>query len=105
MQMPSQFRQDRFVLELLQGKREGFFLDSGASDGVRSSNTHLLESSFGWKGICIEPNDMFFAALKRNRSCICLNCCLYDREGEVDFLEDARTLGGVLDDYHPALLK
>src|SRR5262249_45588199 len=104
MTMPSQFGQDRLVLDLLGGKRDGFFLDSGASDGVRASNTHLLERSFGWKGICIEPNATFFSALTRNRKCLCVNCCLYDREGDVDFLEDARMLGGVLDDYHPSLL-
>jgi Methyltransferase FkbM domain len=71
---------------------------------VRASNTHLLEKSFGWKGICVEPNATFFSALTCNRDCLCVNCCLYDREGDVDFLEDARMLGGVLFDYHPSLL-
>ena len=35
--------QDRFVLEALNGLRDGFFLDSGAANGVRGSNTLLLE--------------------------------------------------------------
>ncbi len=30
----SEFGQDIFVLEMLGWKRDGFFLDSGASDGV-----------------------------------------------------------------------
>jgi hypothetical protein len=76
------------VLEVLHFIRDGFFLDSGAADGVRFNNTWLLEA-VGWNGICIEPNDKFFAALRRNRRCYCLNCCLYDREGKVDFLESA----------------
>jgi hypothetical protein len=103
--MSSQYGQDLFVLEVLGGMHDGFFLDSGASDGVQASNTHLLETSYGWKGICVEPNEAFFSELVRNRRCCCLNCCLYDREGNVDFLENANTLGGILDEYHPALLQ
>jgi hypothetical protein len=103
--MPSQFGQDEFVLDVLDGMRAGFFLDSGASDGVQSSNTYLLEATFGWNGICVEPNDAFYAALVRNRRCQCLHCCLYDRDGTVDFLEAAGTLGGIVDDYDPAHLK
>jgi FkbM family methyltransferase len=99
--MSSQFGQDWFVLEILGGMRGGFFLDSGASDGVTSSNTKLLEDSFGWQGICIEPNEHFFGALVKNRRCRCMNCCLYDRDGDVDFLEKAYTLGGILEEYHP----
>jgi Methyltransferase FkbM domain len=103
--MPSQLGQDHFVLELLNGKRHGYFLDSGASDGVRVSNTVLLERAFGWRGICVEPNDAFYAALIKNRRCCCINACLADREGEVAFVEAAGTLGGILDDYEPRLLR
>ena len=102
--MASQYGQDIFVLEVLRGLRGGFFLDSGAADGVQGSNTRLLEFSFDWTGICVEPNDTFFAKLVRNRRCYCLNCCLYDREGSVEFLESANFLGGILEAYHPACL-
>jgi len=104
-QIASQYGQDRFVLEVLGGMRDGFFLDSGASDGVQGNNTVLLETSFGWKGICIEPNATYFAALVKNRRSFCLNCCLYDREGTVDFLETANCLGGIVNAYHPAHLQ
>lgn len=102
--MTSQYSQDEFVVEVLGGMRGGFFLDSGASDGVQASNTHLLEQSFGWSGICVEPNAEFFSRLVENRRCVCLNCCLYDREGGVDFLE-AGTIGGILHEYDPSLLQ
>jgi hypothetical protein len=82
------------VLELLGGLRGGFFLDSGAADGVSGSNTQLLEDKFGWTGICVEPNSAFFAALAENRRCQCVNCCLYDLEGSVEFVE-ADFLGGI----------
>jgi hypothetical protein len=65
MVSPSQYGQDLFVVEALGGQRDGFFLDSGASNGVHFNNTLLLEESFGWRGICIEPNDSFFSELKK----------------------------------------
>ncbi len=103
--MASQYGQDRFVVETLGGMRGGFFLDSGASDGVSANNTLLLETQLGWSGICVEPNDDMFRQLRRNRRCQCVNCCLYDRSGEVEFVERAKTLGGILAEYHPAHLR
>lgn len=96
--------QDLYVLEALGGLRGGFFLDSGASDGVSGSNTLLLETSFDWRGICVEPNDQLFDRLARARRSTCVHCCLYDRAGEVQFFEAAGVLGGILDEYDPNLL-
>ena len=53
----SQIEQDKYYIEnISRGKREGFYLDIGANDGVFTSNTATLDYSFGWKGICIEAN-------------------------------------------------
>ena len=93
------------MVDALHGLRGGFFLDSGASNGLSGSNTGLLESAFGWTGICVEPNAAFFAELVRNRRCICLNCCLYDREGTVDFLEAAGVYGGIVAEYEAGHLQ
>jgi len=97
--------QDEFVLTVLGGMRNGYFLDSGASNGVRGSNTFLLETSFQWRGICVEPNEQMFGELVRNRKCVCVRCCLYDRDGEVEFLEDAGVYGGILGEYDPEHLR
>lgn len=91
--------QDRFVVEVLDGLRGGFFLDSGASNGVRGNNSLLLETCYGWDGICIEPNDAMYADLSVNRRCRKYRCCLYDRDGEAEFLEGAGVFGGLLDTY------
>ncbi|MGR4866303.1 FkbM family methyltransferase [Caulobacter sp. LARHSG274] len=93
--------QDRFVIEVLGGLRGGFFLDSGASNGRRGSNSWVLERDYGWRGICVEPNGETFAQLVANRACICLDCCLYDRDGPVEFLEAAGVYGGILEAYDP----
>lgn len=50
----SQLHQDMFVLCLLDGKRGGSYLEIGAHEPVFISNTYLLESTFGWRGVGIE---------------------------------------------------
>lgn len=93
--------QDLFVMEVLGGHVGGYFLDSGASNGRKGSNTWLLESQYGWSGVCVEPNAETFRQLKVNRACVCLDCCLYDRDGSVDFLEAAGVYGGIIGEYDP----
>ncbi|NKB76872.1 MAG: hypothetical protein GKR96_07435 [Gammaproteobacteria bacterium] len=51
----SQLRQGLFALSELSFKQGGFFVEFGATNGVGLSNTHLLETKFGWKGILAEP--------------------------------------------------
>jgi FkbM family methyltransferase len=36
-------------------RRDGFFIELGANNGITQSNTFLLERDLGWKGILIEP--------------------------------------------------
>ncbi|WP_204286674.1 FkbM family methyltransferase [Microbispora amethystogenes] len=101
--MTSQHGQDAYVLAALGHRRAGYFLDSGASNGVRSSNTRLLEQEYGWTGICVEPNPHYYAELTANRRCFSVNCCLYDHDGTVEFVE-AGTIGGILGEYSPQML-
>jgi hypothetical protein len=96
--------QDEFVVAHLKGLRGGFFVDSGASDGVSGSNTKLLEDHYGWNGICVEPNAELYARLVAHRRCHTVNCCLFERDGPVEFLESARVLGGIMETYDPAHL-
>jgi|CXWL01.1.fsa_nt_gi FkbM family methyltransferase len=65
----SQLGQDIWVLEKTGYKRNGYFVEFGATDGVLLSNTWLLEKEFDWQGICAEPNPKFFAQLKQSRQC------------------------------------
>lgn len=59
----SQYRQDEIVSRLFRGKRGGFFIDLAANDAVRLSNTYALETSFGWNGLCLEPNPIYWTGL------------------------------------------
>lgn len=47
--------------------RAGVFVEAGANDGVRQSNTLRLEQQFGWNGVLIEPSPHAFEQLEVNR--------------------------------------
>tara|TARA_R110000824_G_scaffold231335_2_gene419123 strand:+ start:5639 stop:6256 length:618 start_codon:yes stop_codon:yes gene_type:complete len=65
----SQLGQDEWVLETLNYKRNGFFIEIGAYDGIHLSNTYALEKDFGWNGICVECNPEVIPQLRKNRRC------------------------------------
>ena len=84
----SQLAQDLFVLNELNFKKNGFFVEFGACDGVLHSNTHILEKKFDWKGILCEPANSFLEILKVNRNCHIENRCVYSAsEKVIDFTE------------------
>lgn len=58
---------DHKLVELFKGKQNGIYIEAGANDGIRQSNTMLLHSHYGWKGILIEPVPEVFEKLKINR--------------------------------------
>lgn len=78
----SQIRQDLFVLSHLEFKRNGFFVEFGATNGVDLSNTYLLEKEFGWFGILAEPAHCYQAALKESRLCHIDLDCVWSKSGE-----------------------
>lgn len=63
----SQVFQDMFVLSMLNGKKNGTFLEIGGARPFYLNNTALLESEFGWKGISIEFNESFANEYKETR--------------------------------------
>ena len=84
----SQAGQDAWVCELFNFKRNGFFVDIGAYDGVKFSNSYTLEQQFGWKGICVEANAQTFKELCKVRSSQNINTAVTDRNGMCVFIED-----------------
>src|SRR5205809_1665087 len=83
----SQYRQDEFIDKVvLNKKRNGFFVDIGAHDGINFSNSNFFEVNRAFKGLCIEPNPKVFSQLKKNRKCDVLNVCIAATVGTVKFL-------------------
>lgn len=84
----SQIRQDLFVLSELNLKREGYFVEFGATNGIELSNTFLMEKDFIWSGILAEPARHWQEDLASNRSCIVERLCVWKISGEfVSFAE------------------
>lgn len=82
----SQNGQDEFVARLFKNKRNGVFVDVGAYDGIYYSNTAYFENELDWTGVCVEPNPKVFTQLKENRNCVCLNYCISEKKGALQFL-------------------
>ena len=88
MQFFSQVGQDEFLLEnFFRGRRDGVFVDVGAYDGEKFSNSLFFERYMGWRGLCIEPMPSVFNRLQASRKAICERFCISDFEGEADFVE------------------
>jgi Methyltransferase FkbM domain len=80
--------QDRWVIEsVFPEKHGGWFIDAGAGpDGIRGSNSYLLETEFGWKGLLVEPHPECYKSIKASRSVVVEECCLADSRCEVEFV-------------------
>lgn len=100
----SQFRQDEFLNEVIfNRKRNGFFIDIGAHDGITISNTLYFEKAMDWKGICIEPNPNVFTKLQANRTSSNLNVCVGNGNKTVKFTQIegySEMLSGISDAYN-----
>lgn len=64
-----QHGQDLFALIASNFKKGGYFVEIGASNGVKLSNTHVLEKLLEWDGLVVEPAKMWHRALRKNRDC------------------------------------
>lgn len=98
----SQIGQDKYVNDtIFKNKKDGFFVDIGAFDGVDGSNSYFFEKTLGWKGICVEPNAGPYEKLNSVRKSINLNICIGEK-GEKDFLKITGPdvmLSGLVDSY------
>lgn len=84
----SQIFQDLFVQFVLKNKRNGFFVEFGATNGIDLSNSYALETKFGWSGILAEPARIWHDALKRNRTAKIDVRCVWSRTGDrIEFNE------------------
>jgi FkbM family methyltransferase len=98
----SQLRQDIFALAASGFRKNGFFVEFGATDGLELNNSWLPEAEFGWTGILAEPARMWHDDLKRNRSCIIDTRCVWRESGEtLSFSETPRGENSGISEYVP----
>jgi len=69
--------QAKAVREILNDKRDGFFVECGAFDGETRSNTLNLERELGWTGVLIEADPVnLMQCLEKNRNAWVVPACL-----------------------------
>ena len=96
----SQLMQDLFVLNQLNFKKGGFFVEFGAADGVNCSNTFLLEKTFKWKGILSEPAKIHHPKLFIHRKCKIEKKIIWkDSESELLFNQTFDSLASTIDKF------
>ena len=84
----SQAGQDKMIKKnFFDGKKNGFFIEIGAYDGISGSNCYHFERFLNWDGIAIEPSNIQFEKLKKNRKCKVLNNAISNEVKEVEFIE------------------
>lgn len=100
----SQHIQDIWVLFETDDKRNGFFVEFGATEGKSISNSFLLERDFSWTGILAEPNPVYHKELSINRpkTSVSHKCVFTKSNSTVDFLcvaaPDISTIAGFGED-------
>jgi FkbM family methyltransferase len=99
----SQYLQDIFVDIVFFNKKEnGYFIDIGAYDGIKFSNTYYFEKKYQWQGIAVEPNKEVFKKLKQSRTCNLINGVISDIDGEVEYMRvegEGEMLSGIVNNF------
>ena len=109
MKWYSQKKQDSWVIDtIFNYKKNGFFVDLAATNGISYNNTYNLEKELNWNGICIEPNNRYFEKLKQNRNCHVSNYVIDNNNDKTISFYETGDQGGIIDndtDNDPNLRK
>lgn len=68
MKSYSQCRQDLYVLDKLENKTNGFYIEIGAYDPIDISNTYALEKHMKWDGLSFEASSGLIKKWENERS-------------------------------------
>ncbi len=64
--------QEKFVLDLLKNKKNGYYVELGAFDSKKGSNTYHLETDYDWNGVSFEIDPERHAEFISNRKNPCI---------------------------------
>jgi FkbM family methyltransferase len=56
--------------------RRGVYVDSGTNEPEKDTNTLFFDRCLGWKGICVEPQELYWQSIEKKRSCTLVKGCL-----------------------------
>jgi hypothetical protein len=78
----SQRNQDLFVIDVLNGKKNGTYLDFGCNEPLTINNTYVLESLYNFKGLSFDIDQSFINLWKNSgrndKNAICADLVRYD---------------------------
>ena len=94
----AQLNQDLFAAIFNRFKTNGYFIEIGANDGFKYSNTLYLERGFSWDGLLIEANPKYEDSLAK-RDAKSVIAAVTESDGVFEFL-DADLYGGVAESIH-----
>ena len=97
---PSQLGQDLFALYFTSGTKNGFFIEIGACDGVKFSNSLKLEK-YGWNGIISEPSPYWIKKIKNRKCLISTKAVFSESNVKLDFgsIEGFPGLSGLINHF------
>ena len=100
----SQAGQDKFVLESLDYKRNGFYVEIGAYHSKDISNTYVLEKDYGWSGVSFEivPDWVDEFNLNRINKCYLADATTFDYESLFEELNVPKQIDYLQVDIEPA---
>lgn len=81
-------------------KTNGTFIETGAGDGVRGSNTLFFEEQLGWGGLLVEGSTANFVRLVRGgrrRRAVKMFAAVCEKGGSAKFVGDGLAAGAVRD--------
>lgn len=68
------FENDKFFNEkIFKNKKNGYFVEIGACDGIKESQCYFFENNLQWEGICVEPQKSYHENLSKNRRTVCFD--------------------------------
>ncbi|XP_013387737.1 uncharacterized protein LOC106156854 [Lingula anatina] len=89
--------QSKVVDTFLHQRRHGFFVEAGAWDGEKTSNSLFFEKSRNWTGILVEPDPENFEKLvRKNRKAFVVQSCLTSKPIWLDFTLSSRADAGAI---------
>lgn len=100
----SQAGQDLFVLEMLNNKKFGFYIEIGGADPFESNNTFLLEKDYLWQGFSIEFDKLLASRYKsmRTNPCYCEDATAFDYHDKAKLLNFPTQIDYLSVDIDPA---
>lgn len=87
MSFNSQFGEDRYIVENLKIPEKGIFVDVGAGNPIRYSNTYHFEQK-GWRGLCVDPDPRQYRELRDRRGCYVVHGAVGTKKKQMKLAKD-----------------